>query len=88
MNLFLCPECICTGNIDPPIITGRKAWQEHVNEYHDGAAKEYKLEELVKLLDIILHYPCLLCGYCYYRRSYLQEYLKLAYKELIKNTPL
>jgi hypothetical protein len=87
-NSFSCPECIRTGNVDPPTITGRKAWQEYIDEYYDGAAKEHKPEELVESSDTISHYPCLLCGRCYHGRSYLQEHLKLAHEELIKNTPL
>jgi hypothetical protein len=85
---FSCPECIRTGNVDPPIIIGRKAWQEHIGQCHDGAAKEHKPEELVESPDTISHYPCLVCGRCYHGRSYLQEHLKLSHEGLIKKTSL
>lgn len=85
---FSCPECIRTGNIDPPIIQGRKAWQAHIDDCHDGAAKEYKPEELTESSNSISHYPCLVCGRCYHERSYLQEHLKLAHKELIRKNHL
>jgi hypothetical protein len=85
---FSCPECIRAGNIDPPSITGRKAWQEHIDQCHNRGAKEHKPDESIKSSDTTSHYPCLICGHCYHARSYLQEHLYLAHKKLFKETPL
>lgn len=85
---FSCPECLRAGNIDPPSIIGRKAWQEHIDQCHNGGAKEHKPDESVESSDTTSHYPCLICGRCYHARSYLQEHLYLAHKKLFKQTPL
>ena len=83
-NPFQCPECIRTGYGGAPEIIGRKAWQDHNDQYHNGGAKEELLDIAVQLLKTYLHYPCLVCLKYYYSRETLAHHLEHNHGELFK----
>jgi hypothetical protein len=83
-NPFPCPECVRAGHTDAPKIRGRKAWQEHIEQCHNGGAKEKPLDTSAQSPETLLHYPCLICLRCHNSRGLLASHLDHAHGELFK----
>jgi transcription elongation factor Elf1 len=74
---FTCPECVKLGKTNCATMSSRKAWQDHIDQYHDGGAKRPQLAEFRPP-----EYRCLVCLQQYSTRENLSHHLKLAHTEL------
>lgn len=83
-NPFRCPECIRAGQDDAPEIMGRKAWQEHNDQHHDGGAKKEPLATGLQSPQRHPRYPYLICLNCYHMRDTLARHLDRGRGELFQ----
>ena len=74
-NPFPCPECVRLGQTDPPGVIGRKAWQDHVEQYHNGGAKEVEFGGAMQSPTVDGHYCCLICLNYYNTRDGLGKHM-------------
>jgi hypothetical protein len=81
---FQCPECVTTGHPDPPSITGREAWQRHVDKCHDGGVKDKQVDVDVDVASPHLHtrHLCLICQKGHHSREALDRHLDRSHAKL------
>jgi hypothetical protein len=77
---FPCPECARLGQINCATIKGRKAWKEHIDQYHDGGVTKQSA-----VWFRVPEHRCLVCLKGNNTLDSLDHHLKLAHTELFAN---